>query len=401
MKYSGLQKHLISKLNALKNAGLYSKEHILISPQSTKVNTDKQQNLINLSSSNYLGFSNDQRLVEYASALIDKYGVGLSSVRFICGTTQHHLELEKAVASFYEKEDAILFCNGYSANMALFEAFFSKEDAIIIGNRSHESLNEAANLTRAQRYYFPLFEIAELEKQLQKANENGARFKIIAFDGLIAGSGEIAPISKICDLADKYDALVFSDECHSFGIMGHKGRGAVEVENCLNRVDVISGTFSKAMPGCNGGFLTGNKDIIEMLRQKARPYLFSNTIPQFTAGTYTYALKLFQNEPEHREKLLANVHFTRKRLKEAKLDFTGHPDSPIIHIVVGDEKRAQEISDNLVYNEGVFAIPCIYPYTEKGKATIRLQISAQHTEEELAQSIDKVADAVKMWTIPV
>lgn len=398
MKYAGLQKHLANRIQSLKQSDLYKSEHVITSPQSTLVSTQTHKNLHNFSSCNYLGYCDDNRISEHAIGVVEKFGVGLSSVRFICGTTEHHLELEAALSKFFEKEDSILFGNGYSANMAVFETFFAKEDAIILAKRVHESLIESADLTRAMRYNFAPNDMEDLEKQLKKADKAGARFKLIAVDGLSATTGEVAPIAQICDLADKYDALVLVDECHSFGLLGEKGRGAAEAENALHRVDIITGTFGKAVSGCNGGFISGQKEIIEMLRQKGRPYLFSNTIPQFTAGTYTYALELIQQEPERRVTLQNNVHLFRERLAQVGIKASGHIDSPVVPILVGEESAAKRISEDLI-NDGIFALPQIYPYNPLGQARIRIQISSKHSEEELLSCLGSLQRAFRKFGI--
>ena len=370
------------------------KEHVVTSPQSARISTQEHKSLINFSSCDYLGYCDDPRLAKRASEIAEEYGVGLSSVRFICGTTRHHVELEQGISRFFEKDDAILFANGYSANMAVFETFFTKEDAIILDKRVHESLKESADLTRAPRYYFRHNDMRELEAQLEAADKAKTRYKVIAVDGLSASTGEVSSISQICDLADKYDALVLVDECHSFGVLGERGRGAAELEKSLNRVDLISGTFSKAVGGCNGGFLTGNKDVIDLLRQKGRPYLFSNTIPQFTAGTYAYVLDLIQQEPERRRSLSINTRLAREKLAGMGVKIAGHADSPLIPMLIGDEKLAQRVSEELV-DSGIMATPWMHPYTAKGEASIRIQVSAKHTEAELSECLGVVQRTFK------
>ena len=287
-----------------------------------------------------------------------------------------------------------MFANGYSANMALFETFFTKEDAIIVDKLAHESLKEGADLTRAQRYYFPHNDMKELEKRLQEADKAQARFKIIATDGLSASTGDISKIHQICDLADKYDAIVLVDECHSFGILGEKGRGAAELEGALDRVDLITGTFGKAVGGCNGGFISGNKDVIDLVRQKGRPYLFSNTIPQFTASTYTYALEIIQKEPELRKDLVRNIQRTREGLSKMGIKTTDHKDSPIIPIAIGSELNARMISDELI-KEGILILPSLSLYTPTGESTLRLQITAKHTEEQIKKCLEVIKRTFK------
>jgi glycine C-acetyltransferase len=333
---------------------------------------------------NYLGLSSHPDVVKASKEALDTHGFGMSSVRFICGTQDIHKELEQKIADFYEKEDTILYAAAFDANGGLFEPLFTKEDAIISDELNHASIIDGIRLCKAQRYRYKHSDMADLEEQLKKAQDQ--RFRVIVTDGVFSMDGDIAKMNEICDLADKYDALVMTDECHSAGFIGKTGRGVPEYFDVMDRVDIITGTLGKALGGAMGGYTTANKEIIEMLRQRSRPYLFSNSLAPSIVGAAIKVFDILSSSTELRDQLMDNTKYFKDAIVEAGFDIV-KGDSPIIPIMLYDAALSQKFADRLL-EEGIYAIGFFYPVVPKGKARIRTQISAGHTKAHLDKAIE-------------
>lgn len=383
--YGGLKEHLRTEIEGIKEEGLYKKERIITSPQGAVIQIQGGQEVINFCANNYLGLSSHPEVVQAAKDTLDTHGFGMSSVRFICGTQDIHKELEAKIAEFYDTEDTILYAAAFDANGGVFEPLFSQEDAIISDSLNHASIIDGVRLCKAARYRYENSNIEDLEKQLQKANEDGARFKIIVTDGVFSMDGLVAPLDKICDLADKYDALVMIDEAHATGFIGEKGIGTLELKGVLGRIDIITGTLGKALGGAMGGYTTGRKEIIEMLRQRSRPYLFSNSLAPAIVGASIKVLDLIGKDDSLRNTLKENTHYFKKGIKEAGFDIIDG-DAAIVPVMLYDAKLAQTMADKLL-EEGIYVIGFFYPVVPKGKARIRVQLSAAHTREHLDKAI--------------
>jgi len=374
---------LIAELTSIKEAGLYKKERIITSPQSAYISTKEAGHVLNFCANNYLGLSSHPEVIEAAKAAIDSHGFGLSSVRFICGTQDIHKELEASISKFLGMEDTILYAAAFDANGGLFEPLLGEEDAIISDELNHASIIDGIRLCKAERHRYRNNNMEDLEEKL-KATQH-CRYRLIATDGVFSMDGVIANISAICDLADKYNAMVMVDECHSTGFIGATGRGTHELHNALGRVDIITGTLGKALGGASGGFTSAKKEIVELLRQRSRPYLFSNTLAPTIVGASIKVLDLLTSSTYLRDKLEANTKYFRAGMTAAGFDIVSgvHPITPVM---LYDAKLAQEFSARLL-NEGIYVVGFFFPVVPKDKARIRVQISAGHEIEHLNMAI--------------
>ena len=381
--YGGLKEHLQSELDQIEKAGLFKRERIITTPQEAVIKTTEGEEVLNFCANNYLGLSSHPRVVEAAHKTLDSHGFGMSSVRFICGTQDIHKTLESKIAEFLHTEDTILYAAAFDANGGVFEPLLTAEDAIISDSLNHASIIDGVRLCKAARYRYANNDMADLEKQLQAAE--GARFKIIVTDGVFSMDGYVAQLDKICDLADKYDALVMVDECHATGFIGKTGRGTIELKNVLGRVDIITGTLGKALGGAMGGFTTGRKEIIEMLRQKSRPYLFSNSLAPTIVGASIEVFNLLSESTELRDKLEWNINYFKEGVKAAGFDYKDG-ESAIVPIMLYDAALSQQFADRLL-EEGIYVIGFFYPVVPKEQARIRVQLSAAHKQEHLDRAI--------------
>lgn len=381
--YGGLKDHLTTQLEEITAAGLFKRERIITTPQDAVIKTTEGEEVLNFCANNYLGLSSHPRVLAAAQKTLETHGFGMSSVRFICGTQDIHKELEAKLAEFLHCEDTILYAAAFDANGGVFEPLLTAEDAIISDSLNHASIIDGVRLCKAQRYRYANNDMADLETQLQAAE--GARFKIIVTDGVFSMDGYVAQLDKICDLADKYDALVMVDECHATGFIGKTGRGTVELKNVLGRVDIITGTLGKALGGAMGGFTTGRKEIIEMLRQKSRPYLFSNSLAPAIVGASIEVLNLLSETTDLRDQLEWNVNYFKDGMKAAGFDYKDG-ESAIVPIMLYDAALSQEFADRLLA-EGIYVIGFFYPVVPQGQARIRVQLSAAHTQAHLDKAI--------------
>jgi len=381
--YGDLKEHLRTQLREIEEAGLFKRERIITTPQDAVIKTTDGEEVLNFCANNYLGLSSHPRVLEAAHKTLDTHGFGMSSVRFICGTQDIHKELEAKIAEFLHTEDTILYAAAFDANGGVFEPLLTAEDAIISDSLNHASIIDGVRLCKAARYRYANNDMAELEEQLKKAE--GARFKIIVTDGVFSMDGYVAQLDKICDLADKYDALVMVDECHATGFIGKTGRGTVELKNVLGRVDIITGTLGKALGGAMGGFTTGRKEIIEMLRQKSRPYLFSNSLAPAIVGASIEVFNVLSESTELRDRLESNINYFKKGVAEAGFDYKDG-ESAIVPIMLYDAALSQKFAD-LLLDEGIYVIGFFYPVVPQGQARIRVQLSAAHTKEHLDHAI--------------
>ncbi|MDT0295298.1 glycine C-acetyltransferase [Mesonia ostreae] len=381
-----IKDYLQNELNEIKENGLYKKERVITTPQDAVIKIDTGEEVINFCANNYLGLSSHPEVIQAAKDTLDSHGFGMSSVRFICGTQDIHKQLEKDIADFYETEDTILYAAAFDANGGVFEPILTKEDAIISDSLNHASIIDGVRLCKAARYRYENSNMEDLEEQLKAANENGARFKIIVTDGVFSMDGIVAPLDKICDLADKYDALVMIDECHATGFIGKTGRGTLEEKNVMGRIDIITGTLGKAMGGAMGGYTTGKKEIIDMLRQRSRPYLFSNSLAPAIVGASIKVFEMLSDNTALRDQLEENTKFFKKEMKDAGFDIIDG-DSAIVPVMLYDAKLSQQMADMLL-EEGIYVIGFFFPVVPKGKARIRVQLSAAHSRENLVKAVD-------------
>ena len=390
--YGKIKEHLQQELASIEEAGLFKKERIIATSQDAVIKLTDGSEVINFCSNNYLGLSNDSKVCEAAKRTVDSHGFGMSSVRFICGTQDIHKELEQTIAEFHHTDDTILYAAAFDANGGVFEPLLTAEDAIISDSLNHASIIDGVRLCKAMRFRYANNDMADLEKQLQAANDAGARFKIIVTDGVFSMDGYVAEISQICDLADKYDALVMVDECHATGFIGKTGRGSVELRDALGRVDIITGTLGKALGGAMGGFTTGRKEIIDMLRQRSRPYLFSNSLAPNIVGAALEVFKMLSESTELRDRLEENTNYFKDGLRKAGLPFNDG-ESAIVPVMLGDARLSQVMANKLL-DEGIYVIGFFYPVVPKGQARIRVQLSAAHTKAHLDKALaafEKVA----------
>ncbi|MCB0457369.1 MAG: glycine C-acetyltransferase [Flavobacteriaceae bacterium] len=384
--YGKIKEHLQNELNDIKENGLFKKERIITSAQGALIKISTGEEVINFCANNYLGLSSHPEVIQAAKDAMDTHGFGMSSVRFICGTQDIHKELEKKIADFYQTEDTILYAAAFDANGGVFEPLLGPEDAIISDSLNHASIIDGVRLCKAARYRYENSNMEDLEKQLIDANKDGARFKIIVTDGVFSMDGLLAPLDKICDLADKYDALVMIDECHAAGFIGDTGRGTLEEKGVMGRIDIITGTLGKALGGAMGGYTTGKKEVIEMLRQRSRPYLFSNSLAPAIVGASIKVFDMLQKDTSLRDTLAENAAYFKKGMKEAGFDII-EGDSAIVPVMLYDAKLSQTMA-NMLLEEGIYVIGFFYPVVPKGKARIRVQLSAAHTKEQLDKAID-------------
>ncbi len=384
--YGKIKEHLQQELEQIKEDGLYKKERIIVSPQDAVIKISTGEEVINFCANNYLGLSSHPDVIQAAKDTMDTHGFGMSSVRFICGTQDIHKELEHKIAEFYGTEDTILYAAAFDANGGVFEPLLGPEDAIISDSLNHASIIDGVRLCKAQRYRYANSDMDDLEKQLKKANENEARFKIIVTDGVFSMDGLVAPLDKICDLAEAYDAMVMIDECHATGFIGPKGIGTLEEKNVLGRIDIITGTLGKALGGAMGGYTTGKKEIIEILRQRSRPYLFSNSLAPAIVGASIKVFDMLANDTSLRDKLQSNTEYFKAGMKKAGFDIIDG-DSAIVPIMLYDAKLSQEMAEKLL-EEGIYVIGFFYPVVPKGKARIRVQLSAAHEKRHLDAAIN-------------
>jgi len=383
--YGKIKEHLQKEIEEIKDAGLFKKERIITSPQDAVIEISTGEKVINFCANNYLGLSSNKEVIQAAKDAMDTHGYGMSSVRFICGTQDIHKELEQKIADFYQTEDTILYAACFDANGGVFEPLLGPEDAIISDSLNHASIIDGVRLCKSARYRYKNGDMGDLEKQLIAANENGARFKIIVTDGVFSMDGLVAPLDKICDLADKYDALVMIDECHATGFIGKTGRGTLEEKGVMGRVDIITGTLGKAMGGAMGGYTTGKKEIIEILRQRSRPYLFSNSLAPAIVGASIKVFDMLSNDTSLRDKLMANTAYFKQGMIDAGFDIIDG-ESAIVPVMLYDAQLSQTMADMLL-EEGIYVIGFFYPVVPKEKARIRVQLSAAHEKEQLDQAI--------------
>lgn len=383
--YGALKQHLQNELAQIEEAGLLKRERIISSPQDAVIKLDSGQEVINFCANNYLGLSSHPRVTEAAKRAIDTHGFGMSSVRFICGTQDIHKELEAKIAEFYGTEDTILYAAAFDANGGVFEPLFGEQDAIISDALNHASIIDGVRLCKAKRYRYNNNDMADLEKQLIQANADGARFKIVVTDGVFSMDGFVAQLDKIHELAVKYDALVMTDECHAAGFIGKTGRGVPELCGVHGEIDIVTGTLGKALGGAMGGYTTGRKEIIEMLRQKSRPYLFSNSLAPSIVGASIEVLNMLTETTELRDKLENNVKQFKAGMKAAGFDYKDG-ESAIVPIMLYDAKLSQVMADKLL-QEGIYVIGFFYPVVPKDQARIRVQLSAAHEPEHIDKAI--------------
>ncbi len=394
--YGKIQQHLQNELNTIAENGIFKKERIITSPQGAEI-TVNGTTVLNFCANNYLGLSSHPEVVQAAKDALDSHGFGMSSVRFICGTQDIHKTLEKKIANFYGTEDTILYAAAFDANGGVFEPLLGEEDCIISDSLNHASIIDGVRLCKAARYRYENSNMEDLENQLKKAVAAGHRFKLIVTDGVFSMDGLVAPLDKICDLADKYDALVMVDECHAAGFIGATGKGTLEAKGVMGRVDIITGTLGKALGGAMGGYTTAKKEVIEILRQRSRPYLFSNSLAPAIVGASIKVFELLEKDTSLRDKLEWNTNYFKEGLRKAGIDFIDG-DSAIVPVMLYDAKLSQIMADALL-KKGIYVIGFFYPVVPKDKARIRVQLSAAHTQQHLDQAISaftEVRDALNI-----
>ena len=395
--YGKIQQHLAAELETIRENGLYKKERIIASPQGAEITLDSGQKVLNFCANNYLGLSSHPEVIQAAKDALDTHGFGMSSVRFICGTQDIHKDLEKAIADFYGTEDTILYAAAFDANGGVFEPLLGEEDCIISDSLNHASIIDGVRLCKAARYRYENSNMEELEQMLIKATEEGRRFKLIVTDGVFSMDGLVAPLDKICDLADKYDAMVMVDECHAAGFIGATGKGTMEAKGVMGRVDIITGTLGKALGGAMGGYTTAKKEIIEILRQRSRPYLFSNSLAPSIVGASLKVFELLKKDTSLRDKLEWNTNYFKEGMKKAGFDIIDG-DSAIVPVMLYDAKLSQVMADELL-KKGIYVIGFFFPVVPKGKARIRVQLSAAHEKEHLDKAIAAFTEVGKSLTL--
>lgn len=383
--YGKIREHLQSELQTIEDNGIFKKERIITSPQGAEITISTGETVLNFCANNYLGLSSHPEVIQAAKDALDTHGFGMSSVRFICGTQDIHKTLEQKIAEFYGTEDAILYAAAFDANGGVFEPLFGEEDAIISDSLNHASIIDGVRLCKAARYRYENSNMEDLEQQLIRANAVATRFKIIVTDGVFSMDGVVAPLDKICDLADKYDAMVMVDECHAAGFIGATGKGTLEAKGVMGRVDIITGTLGKALGGAMGGYTTGKKEVIELLRQRSRPYLFSNSLAPAIVGASIKVFELLKKDTTLRDKLEWNTNYFKEGMKNAGFDIIDG-DSAIVPVMLYDAKLSQTMANELL-KEGIYVIGFFFPVVPKEKARIRVQLSAAHTKEHLDKAI--------------
>lgn len=384
--YGKIKEHLQNELQTIEDNGIFKKERIITSPQGAEITISTGQKVLNFCSNNYLGLSSHPEVIQAAKDALDSHGFGMSSVRFICGTQDIHKTLERKISEFYGTEDTILYAAAFDANGGIFEPLLGEGDAIISDSLNHASIIDGVRLCKASRYRYENSNMEDLEQQLIKANEAGSRFKIIVTDGVFSMDGVVAPLDKICDLADKYDAMVMVDECHATGFIGATGKGTLEAKGVMGRVDIVTGTLGKALGGAMGGYTTAKKEIIELLRQRSRPYLFSNSLAPSIVGASIKVFELLEKDTSLRDKLEWNTNYFKAGMKKAGFDIV-EGDSAIVPVMLYDAKLSQNMADELL-KKGIYVIGFFFPVVPKDKARIRVQLSAAHTKEHLDKAIN-------------
>ena len=391
--YGTIKRHLENELEAIREAGLFKEERIITSPQGAVIRISTGQEVLNFCANNYLGLSAHPEVIQAAKDTLDSHGFGMSSVRFICGTQDIHKQLEKRIADFYGTEDTILYAAAFDANGGVFEPLLGPEDAIISDALNHASIIDGVRLCKARRYRYANGDMEDLEKQLRQADADQARFKLIVTDGVFSMDGLVAPLDEICDLAEAHEALVMIDECHATGFIGPHGIGTLEEKGVMGRVDIITGTLGKAMGGAMGGYTTGRREIIEMLRQRSRPYLFSNSLAPAIVGASLKVFELLSKDNSLKKQLDENTAYFKKGMKEAGFDIIDG-DSAIVPVMLYDAKLSQKMAARLL-EKGIYVIGFFYPVVPKGKARIRVQLSAAHKREHLDKAIQAFKEAGK------
>ena len=384
--YGKIKQHLQQELQEIKDAGLFKSERVITTSQDAVIKISTGEEVINFCANNYLGLSNNNEVIQAAKDTLDSHGFGMSSVRFICGTQDIHKQLEEKIAEFYKTEDTILYAAAFDANGGVFEPLLSQEDAIISDSLNHASIIDGVRLCKAARYRYDNNDMASLEEQLIEANKKEHRFKIIVTDGVFSMDGVVASLDKICDLADKYDALVMVDECHAAGFIGKTGRGTLELKNVMGRVDIVTGTLGKALGGAMGGYTTGKKEIIELLRQRSRPYLFSNSLAPAIVGASLKVFEMISKDTSLRDKLEWNTNYFKEGMIKAGFDIV-KGDSAIVPVMLYDAKLSQNMA-NMLLEEGIYVIGFFFPVVPKEKARIRVQLSAAHNKDHLDKAIN-------------
>jgi glycine C-acetyltransferase len=383
--YGKIKEHLQNELQTIEDNGIFKKERIITSPQDAEITISTGETVLNFCANNYLGLSSHPEVIQAAKDAMDTHGFGMSSVRFICGTQDIHKTLERKISEFYGTEDTILYAAAFDANGGVFEPLLGEGDAIISDSLNHASIIDGVRLCKASRYRYENSNMEDLEQQLIKANEAGSRFKIIVTDGVFSMDGVVAPLDKICDLADKYDAMVMVDECHAAGFIGATGKGTLEAKGVMGRVDIITGTLGKALGGAMGGYTTAKKEIIELLRQRSRPYLFSNSLAPAIVGASIKVFELLEKDTTLRDQLEWNTNYFKAGMKKAGFDIIDG-DSAIVPVMLYDAKLSQTMADELL-KKGIYVIGFFFPVVPKDKARIRVQLSAAHTKEHLDKAI--------------
>lgn len=381
--YGAFQQHLQKELTAIDEAGMYKRERIITTPQGAVVKTTAGGEVIIFCANNYLGLSSHPKVIQAAHQTLDSHGYGMSSVRFICGTQDIHKQLEEKISRFLGQEDTILYAACFDANGGVFEPLLGEEDAIISDELNHASIIDGVRLCKAQRYRYKNCDMADLEEQLKQAQKQ--RYRLIVTDGVFSMDGFVAPLDKICDLAEKYNAMVMVDESHASGFIGKTGRGTIELKNVMHRVDIVTGTLGKALGGAMGGFTAGKKEIIDLLRQRSRPYLFSNSLAPHIVGASIAVFDMLSETTELRDKLEGNIRYFKEGIKKAGFDIKDG-DSAIVPVMLYDAKLSQDFADRLL-KEGIYVIGFFYPVVPKGQARIRVQLSAAHEREHLDKAI--------------
>ena len=384
--YGSIKEHLEKELKEIKEAGLFKEERVITSPQGAEITLDTGETVLNFCANNYLGLSSHPEVVQAAKDTLDTHGFGMSSVRFICGTQDIHKQLEKKIADFYGTEDTILYAAAFDANGGVFEPLLTKDDAIISDSLNHASIIDGVRLCKAARYRYANGDMADLEAQLKASVANGDRHKLIVTDGVFSMDGLVAPLDDICNLAEKYGAMVMIDECHATGFIGETGIGTLEAKGVLGRIDIITGTLGKAMGGAMGGFTTAKKEIIEILRQRSRPYLFSNSLAPAIVGASLKVFDMLAKSTELRDQLEENANYFKTKMKAAGFDIIDG-DSAIVPVMLYDAKLSQTMANKLL-EQGIYVIGFFYPVVPKGKARIRVQLSSAHTKAHLDKAIN-------------
>ncbi|HIL41969.1 MAG TPA: glycine C-acetyltransferase [Gammaproteobacteria bacterium] len=397
MSFISAKNSIAKDLKEIESAGLWKTERVIASEQNSDITLDDGTEVINMCANNYLGLANNIEVIDAAKESFSKWGFGLSSVRFICGTQTIHKTLEKRVSDFLGMEDTILYAACFDANAGLFETILTNEDAVISDELNHASIIDGVRLCKAARFRYKNTDMNDLRTKLIEAKDGGARRILITTDGVFSMDGTVAQLDKICDLADEFDAMVHHDDCHAVGFMGKNGRGVHEYCNVMDRVDIITGTFGKALGGASGGYTSARKEIVDMLRQRSRPYLFSNTLAPSICAASLKVLDMLSNSTELRDRLERNTHYFRKGMQDAGFD-VDDGDHPIVPVMLGDAKLAQKMSKKLL-EKGIYAIGFFFPVVPKGKARIRTQISAAHTKDDLDKAIEAFSQTYKELSV--